>query len=94
MRRMESSVLRRTLSPAPQTREQVLEIRRRWSFETERAALCRMVESKLIGMKRLAAESDGAQRVGPVNVPLFANECVTAQPRLDPDLIAAACAQS
>ena len=39
-------------------------------------------------MERLPFEPDGTQRLGPEHVALFANQCVAAQARLNPNLVA------
>src|SRR5687768_2416503 len=53
-----------------------------------------MIESQPPGVQCLASETDRPQRTGPVNVALFTDERVAAQPCLDPNLVAPSGAQA
>src|SRR5579884_3058096 len=49
-----------------------------------------MIEGEPPGMQRVTLELDRPQRPGTVGVALFADQRVSAQPRLEADLVAAA----
>src|SRR5438105_10288023 len=73
---------------SPEAGDERREIVRQRHFELERFASERMGERQPIGMERLAREGDRPEGVGAVDVALFADERVPAQPRLEPDLVA------
>ena len=49
-----------------------------------------MPEPQLVRVQGLPWKIDRPQRVGPINIPRFANKCMSVQPSLEPNLVAAA----
>src|ERR1700704_4866567 len=75
-----------TLSGA-QTGDERDEIFRHRRLEAHVAIVERMAERQPERVERLPRKRNGAERVRPVDIALFADQGVTPQPRLDPNLI-------
>ena len=73
---------------AAESLDQSAEVRRQRCLEVQHAAVAWMLKRQSVGVKRLARKLDRSQRLRPVHVTPFANARVTAQPRLDADLVA------
>src|SRR6476660_2642328 len=84
-------VLPRAISQSgrsPQALQQLAHVHRQRRLESHQLTAARMPEPEPARVKRLTRELNRPEKIGTVRVPLFTDERVTAEPRLQPNLIA------